>query len=454
MDQELATTVGRGMFWTTGSTILLKFVALASVFLILSRLSVYEFGLTELVLSIIPILDFLLVPSITSVVSADMSVEKGAGNTHVLKAIYRSFFRLQFIMAIIAWAIVFFGANVISAFFHEEVVSLLQLVSFLFLLAPFRTAAQLLFSVYLKFFEQSLFSIIDDIGKLLFLVLFFFLFGMKAEGVLLATIACQTLTILIMLFFFIPLYRKELQAIPEGDFSIWHILFAHGKWNIIGNYVSTLAQNLVPWIIKILLGTEAVGLYSLAQGMYAQVTSLFPLNKVMTTIIPQYLQDRRHFFRIAQKAIKYQLLGYVFTALFAYIVLPPVISLLFPKYIPSLGLFRILLIGLIPVAFNSIFALLYYSLKAQRDLFFASVYKGILTIIFIPVGIKLFGIWGIPLADITVFFVYTFERYRRIKKLLPGFSIELASFVKIEEDDRLIIGNIREMLLRKIPFFS
>ena len=91
MNESAVKTVARGTMWLSVSTILLKCIGLVTVFIILSRLSVYEYGLIELTLSAISFFSIILVTGIYDIIVSDLSVELGQGNTYRMKAIFKAF---------------------------------------------------------------------------------------------------------------------------------------------------------------------------------------------------------------------------------------------------------------------------------------------------------------------------------------------------------------------------
>src|SRR3989344_206314 len=174
--------IGEGTAFNSFSNVALKFVGLATVFFILRRLSAYEYGLTELTISSLPLLSIFFLPGMGDVVIADMSLERGKGNLSRMKSIFLQFFKLQFLLSIVVWAIVFFGANLIANYYEGPISLLLKIYSFSFLLSPFRSMIIMFFTVNLKFFQQSFYTFLEEVFKLIFLLFFFFILGKGPDG--------------------------------------------------------------------------------------------------------------------------------------------------------------------------------------------------------------------------------------------------------------------------------
>lgn len=441
-DASVRSTVGHGTTWLAGTTLMMKGVGFLSVLLILNRLTIHEYGSTELVLTAVPLLSLFLLPGLSTTVIADMGLQRGLGDLARMKGLFLSFFRLQVFFAVALWAIVFFGAHFLALKYGKEEASLLfKILSFAFLLSPIRTCMQTLQSVYFEFKQQSLYSVAEEVFKLLLLVLFFFVFDMRAEGLVLAIVLSQAIG---LLAFVVPLRSIDLAfwKVRQVRYSLFHFLFHHGKWAVFSSYFATFGRNVRPWIIKAFLGTEAVGLYAVAQGLIGHTVSLVPLDRVIAPMLPQYLNDKQRFYRIVGKAIKYELAGYALVSVIAAIVSPTFIAWFFPQYTPAVPLFQVTLIMLASTAFDAIFTGVFFALQAQRNLFFASLYKLALTVILMPPLIYYFGLYGIAYANILSNYLYVWERYRTLKRLLPGFKLTFRGVFLVDDEDRLIIQSI------------
>jgi O-antigen/teichoic acid export membrane protein len=441
MDKTITRAMSEGAVWLSSGAVLLKLIALINILYILRNLSVYEYGLVELVLSIVPLFGPFLVPGLSGAVLADIGVERGKGNMPGAKLIIDNFFKLQFVLCIVAWAIVFFGANVIAQFYPEHISQFFRIVSFTFLIAPFRSIFALFFSVNLKFFQQSVFSLVEEFSKFVFMVIFFSIFASNSLGLLLAIVCSQVVAVLIMSPSFWKLYRMLPEPTEQKPF--WSLFYDHGKWSIFSSYLGTLGQNAQLWIIKFMLGTEAVGLFAVAQGFIGHLMSLMPLTKILSSLMPQYIGDERRFFRLMSSGIKYQLLGSIVVATVAFFVGPIFISLVVPKYLLSMDLFKILLLSLPIVSLVSVFNNVFFVFKKQKDFFFANaIYKTGATVLFVPLLIHFFGINGAAYTGVLVALLFLIERYRVVRKILPQFRIVWRELYRFDEYDSVILNHL------------
>jgi O-antigen/teichoic acid export membrane protein len=442
IEYSIKRTIGIGVFWDSFGSIAIKIVGFFSVFLILTNLSVQEYGLIELSLSVVSVFGIFLLPGLGAVVIADMGIEKSKINTPQVKAIYWNYFYLQLFLSIIAWLLVFGGSSILANIYGSHIGTLIKIVSFLFIFSPFRSLFMVLFSVHNKFFSRNIFSFIEEVGKLALLVIVIFAFDLGLNGILFTYVGSQLIPMIFMLPNLLSVYYKNYNC-ESNTLPIFFLLKAHGKWGIMSNYMNTFGQNIRLWVIKVVLGTEAVGLFSLAQGLLSNTSSLISLSGVLSSILPQHVNLKEKFHRVANKAIKYQLIAYVFIGVIAFLAFPPILSIFFPKYIESFPLFRILLLSLIPNAFAVVLTPMIFSLKAQKDLFVVMTIKAVAIAFFGLIFMNLFGLYGIAYEFILVTCLYVFERYRRIKKLSSGFNISIKDFLSLDSDDRIILDKIR-----------
>lgn len=450
MDKTVTQAISGGAVWLSGGALLLKLVSFLNIIFILRHLSVYEYGVAELVLSIIPLLSPFLVPGLSYAVVADMGVEKGKGNLSGVRQLVDNFFKLQFFLCFIAWAIIFFGANAISHFYPESIGNYFRVVSFIFLLAPFRSMFSIFLNVHLRFFQQSLLSLIEECSKLFFLFVFFALFTNNTLALLTAIVFSQFAMLAAGAPFFLKVYRSLPRPVQKVPF--WHLLRNHGKWSIFSAYLGSFTQGAQLWIIKFMTNTEAVALFAVAQGFIGHIVSLLPTDKILTPIIPRYAHDEQKLYRIMHTGIKYQLAGGILVSAAAFLFAPTVISLIVPKYLPSMELFRILLFSIPILGFVPVFNGVFFAFKKQRNLFFANlVYKTVPLLTFTPILIYFFGIKGIALAGVLAALFFVSERYKVVRKILPRFKINFKELLSIDEYDLIIFNELLYMFrLKKI----
>ncbi|MGB4076288.1 MAG: oligosaccharide flippase family protein, partial [Minisyncoccia bacterium] len=350
------------------------------------------------------------------------------------------------VVSLSAFIILFFGAaSVASLFGNPSIVLFLQVVSFSFLLSPLRIISLLMTSVHVRLVDQALYPMVEEVAKTAALIICFYVLSLGPLGVFYAFLASQAAAILLFSLRTYSGYQVFAGAVSEGSREFWRILGSHRKWSVAAGYAGTLMQNAQLWIIKLMLGTEAVGLYSFATGIMSNVSSLFSFSDVLGALAPKYADDRKKLVRLITASAKAQLILSVGLIALAALLLPLLIWLL-PKYSSAVSLTLLMLLVLIPTSVSGIFTPVFAALKAQFAYTISVVVKLVLTILVLPFSIFLFGLLGIAASSILINILSTLERYLRLRRVGLLLDFSLREFMKISPEERSafleIVGKI------------
>ncbi|MCA9343182.1 oligosaccharide flippase family protein [Candidatus Saccharibacteria bacterium] len=450
MSSNLQRSLIQGVAWTVVSTWLNKAIGIVYAITLLSFLSVYDYGVTELVLSIPALLAFMNLPGLETVVMSDMAKEQGDQDLQKSKFIFTSYMSVRVILGIITWSLLFFSAPYVEQSYNTAIASMFQVLSFTFLFSPIRTAYQILFRVNLQFNLLAFHRIVEEIAKLGVVLLGLYVFELGALAVILAYIASDIVALPMFALFFCQSWRRTFGETPSssGWLNPLHNLRAHGKWGIFSSYLNIFGQNIRPWIIKFFLGTHAVGIYAAAMGMYQNTASLIPVNQVAAPVVPQVVAKTRALCSLAASVIKYQFIAYILSAVLMLTFLPFLINTFFPGFKEAYGLFALLLLSLVPLTFSGIFETIFFALKAQKNLFFANIMFLLSIVVTLPVALSIFGLYGIALEFFITRTVYTVGRYLRLKKLIPEYRLSMEEILSFTDKDKYILTTILTPLKR------
>ena len=360
-EKSLSQIASEGTIWVSITNLVTKVTSFLSVFIILNKLTVYEYGVFQLVLSIFTVGGLFILSNLTDVVITDVSFYK-ENETSRAKGILKGFFKAQVILSFVCWFVLFFFASLISSkIFGEPISDMIRIISLYFLVSPIRTLFNIYFTVLLKFSRTAIMAVLEEVFRLVFIFVFLYILENGVEGLLIAQVVAQVLTIMIMF----PLFKKDfiLLGDKEERGSVFDILLNHGKWALFVSYVSNLNKSIRVWLIKAFIGTEAVGLFSVASSLFGHIKSLLPFQNIITPIIPLYINDKEKMSRILSKSFKYLLLLFLGLGVISFIIFPPIIVFLFPHYEGSMDIYRVMLLGLFSTGFAIILTPVFYSLK-------------------------------------------------------------------------------------------
>ena len=430
-------TISKGMAWNSLAMAIGKVVGFANLLIILAHLTVYEYGLTELSLAVVPLFGLFLLPGLSSIVTIDLGVEKARKNYSAMRRLFKEYVVLIFALGVVAWAILFFGSSLIAHWSGNDLIDrFLKVVSFLFLTSPFRTITTMLSTVMVRYADQSFFSVIEDVSKGVFLLLFFFVFEQGAYGLLWAIVLAQVVTVLAFAPRTISAYRTFSSAPLSEHRPWWSILRGHRKWGIASSYIGMSGTSIRLFFLKFLLGTEAVGLYSFAAGFFSQLVGLLPIGPVVGPLIPRYVSQPEQLVRLLRSSIRLQLAVAVLLMGAGYALGPLVVHMWFAKYEAALPLLFIFLPALLPQGVVAIFTPVFFALKEQRSQLYSSVFKFGVDVVSLPILIYAFGFLGAGIHGIVVPVLSLSERYFRLKRLLPSFSFRFSDLVRIDPLER------------------
>src|SRR3569623_2004027 len=198
MADTLTQTIEKGTLWTSGATFITKFVALLNVFLVISHLSVYAYGVSELALSVVGLMSIFTLPGIDRTALTDIAVEKGRGNMGRAQRIFFDFFILQFILGCIASAILFFGASFVAKLFTVEISGYFKKIALLFLLSPLGANLRALFNLYFDFKSMSVLTFLQEAVKLAVLLLLITFSTLSIAGLLKSLVIAQVGAMLLL----------------------------------------------------------------------------------------------------------------------------------------------------------------------------------------------------------------------------------------------------------------
>lgn len=444
--------VSRGAMWVTVMNVFTKVTAVIVTIIVLHKLSLYEYGFVELVLTVFSTWSIFSLSGFLNVVLADVSSEIGRGDMPKAKGIFLSFVRAQTLLCLVGFLLLFFGSSLIASWYNPFIASFIRIVSLIFLISPVRAFIYLMFSVSLSFRKLSLIGFFEELGKLGFVLFFFYSTTLLAEGLVYSIVLSQYVSALLLF----PAAASEyglFRKVSASKFNFLSLVFAHGKWSLFSDYLGKLSQNLRFWIIKFFLGTEAVAVVALAQGVIGNLASFAPIPTLIAPLVARYISDARRLTQLVVSSIKYQLITLFFISAAAVVALPYLFAWFFPHYLPALSLVFLMLPVFLPVAAASVLTSVFSAHKAQRSFFFSIVFKTVLIGIFLPLSIKIFGISGVALEYFMTSAVSALERFSTMsRKFLREFN--LRSIFTFDEIDRQIFTAARMRVRRLNPVSS
>jgi O-antigen/teichoic acid export membrane protein len=449
--KSLLQTVGEGSAISFFGNLALKFGTIASSIILLRYISVSDYGLWQILLSVVGFATLFTLPSLETLLIADLSSELGRKREDIYKAIFKQSSLLIFVLGAIGGVGLFFAAPLISYITGLEITLLLRILSASFILNPLQRSYFLAFYSHLRYGLVHGTKIVHRGGYIILLVFFVLWLDMGITGIVLA----HTLSVLFSLLFFFPFFLKicvSLKNIPQDiHYSLWRTFRTHGKWALVGDYFDDIAGSVRPWILGYFLGLEGLAVVTVAMNLYGEMVTVIPLNQILGPLIPREMEERKERMPfILERSIKYLFWFYAAAGVTAFFAAPPLVAVIFPQYVASMPLFRVLLPTLLILPFSMVFYYTFYALKAQKSLFLAS--SGVkLTFSFfaLPLFVWIFRAHGVAVELISHSLTLAYARYAFLKKIYPEFMLRPRHLFLWDSDDRMLMKRVFYSLYKR-----
>lgn len=418
-----------------------KAAGVLDAFLILRVFSLYQFGAYQLLLSFYTILSDIFHDMFGEVVGTDLARFAGAGEEAKAKRLFREYALFRLGLAAIPGAVLFFAAPAIAAYmgYGGEADAILRIMAVLFMLDAIILLLTTLLKLRLQFAVLAPRATVQKLLQLAVLSIFFFSEGLGLREVFLAQLAGAAGAILMIL----PAARRStapwrgVRAVPERVF--WPAVRAHGKWAVPQSLLNDITGKARPWLIRVFLNTEAVGIFGVAYTFLSALKDLLPI-RTSGVLVPRKVGDKKaldRFYRYGTKYFVWLALG---MSLAAAVAVPLVIMLFFPQFRASVPLF-LLLLPMVPLfAFIKPMTFVLVALRRQKFLFSQSVVQTALALALLLALLPAAGITGLAIAEVLVTACVAGIRYRYLVRTGTVGRFAFRSLLTLDAEDR---NNIR-----------
>jgi len=443
---SLTAKIARGTFFLSFRGALSRCISFVTVIVVTHGLSLFEYGVVTLVLSVTGPVNSLSGLGMDELIVADTAKSLGERRRGYAKKLLLSFFRVRFLIIAALAAIGWLFRQPLENRYGPAISEYFLLLALLIFAQYLRNAFNLIFQIHQKFGSLSLLGIVEVAARFAAVIIFWQLSALTVHTVLLSYVIATAVSILIAVPQVIRTLAYFREAPREPGGVIWPILTRHGKWQMGLDIASSMISNVKYWLIKIFLSTEAVAVFSVAQSMYSAVASLLPLKSVMFPIIAEHSGDIPTMRQLVQRSTKYSLIFYFGLLIFSVLIAPPFIIIFFPKYLIGILIFQLMALRLPLNAFSISQAPLLIVLKEQRYLFFLSLVNTASMLLFLPLLMSTLGLPGVVIEWlITVLIVIVLrEIFLRRKHQLA--SVSLKSFFTVDKYDKMVVRRLLSKL--------
>ena len=452
MSQTTSEKITEGMVWTSGSSFAIKIIGIFYTITVLGNVSVSQYGLIELAMSIIPLMAIFNLAGLQPVVVADLVSLKTEEKHTQMRFLFSSFISIKILLGLTAFVVINIGIWLFSDTFFDLALQMAQVISLVFLAGPIRSITFLILTAAHKFKFLAEIRLVEELFKLALVFSLLVFFELGPLGVIIAFVVTDFATA----FFALPISLKVGRSffggklISRGVLSPTFVIRRHAKWSIFQSALHQFGQNIRPWIIQFFLGTQAVGIYAAATGLYQHTLSIAPITKVVSPIIPAFKTNLNKLTILINSAIRYQIASLVIVVTGSVVLLPYLIENFFPSYGGALLLFILLACSLVPDSFSRIYESVFHAFQLQKNLFVANIVKLGMTAVILPVAVWFLGIYGVAVELFLTTLLYAVTRYLVLRKKVPEYQIQIKDFFQVTEVDLILLERLKNF----VPVFK
>ena len=413
-----------------------KAASIGSAFLILASLTPYQYGVWYLFLSIYEI--FSQIISLGSgVIKNEVMRFIGENDYGRAKRLFGEYHVARLILSAFLWAVFFFGAPFLAFRYQQDFILIIRSASFLFLLEFLASFAQSLLAMQFRFGASVRVSTYAKITQFIILLGHYFYSYIGVKEVMFSLVFSLAAAIIFILPTAIHEWQPWRARVAADKNLFFKVMLGPGKWDISRSFISHVASRVQPFIIKIFLSTEMVGLYGVAKSLVELLLSFLAVD-TLSTLVPREINERskmRSIFVFGSKYLVITSLIFVAGGVIGTLVL---FSLFFENYLPALPLFYLLVLMLPVQSFGQMVDVFLVAWRKQKFTFVRSVSRSALWLSLLLFLIPHYGLWGAISAELSAVLISAIWSYFYLLRLEPTFHLNAREIFSFGAEDRLI----------------
>ncbi len=443
---------GEAHFWFGG--VLSKSIGIANTIIVLSTLSLYEYGVAQLLIAAYSSLTFFMGLGSGSV-NAEFFRYIGSGNIAKVKALFYQSTVLRVVVAGVLFAALYWGGFYIFANrFSPDFASLLKVVAFFFLSNAMSLVVQPILKGAKRFKALAIRVPLERAVHLSFLIFFVFVldnFGIKQ---FLFSVAFSSIVANATLLPTAWIEFKKWGAVKaEKANLLLPILTGVGKWDIARPFFGKAVALMQPVLIKLFISTEAVAIFSVAKNIVASIEDFFPI-RALSALVQLNASNRYLAGRTLIYGTKYLAIFSIMLIVLGYAFVPILIGTFFEQYIPSLLVFRVLIWNLLLSALGVLPIVYLVAFRRQRFIFIHSAISSLMALTSYVFLLPVFGLVGLAYERlVTPSFMLILTGVYLYRKI-PELDIPWSRFVIFDHEDSALIKRVYLGIRSRMPTFG
>ncbi|MHA1712714.1 MAG: oligosaccharide flippase family protein [Candidatus Ranarchaeia archaeon] len=436
---SLANKIAKGTVIFSSSNVILTAIHFLTSVLVIRTLGALDYGWLALSLSAYSIGTVFLDLGLSNVISSEIARSRGKKRLDQVKRFLLRYSQMELGGGSLLLIVPILASPWINKAYSPMLARLFIIVGTYLFLTGIKNLFSTTFYSYTLYHYLTFLQVTFALLRLLWVLLLVIWLKQGLMGAILTYPLSLAITILLTSPFWWRVVSplKKIKASKEPVFR--KALKEQGGYVILTLPFKNIQDQLPPWMIKALLGTEMVAIYAVAQRGFSPLFSL--LRSLETTLLPlaseRISTDWQTTKTMLNKATKYASWVAALLVIGGWLLAPLFYRFLFSeKYLEAVPVFRIYLLVLFVYAFLLIQRPLLYALRAQKYLFYAYLMGVPFYILLLYLSISWLGVLGAALALSLHGVVIASLRYYFLHQLCPDFRISFKALFLIDEFDK------------------
>lgn len=414
--------------------------------IVLSALSVHQFGVYQLLLAFYGVLSNFFHDAFGAVVGNDLARFLGEGREDKAKRLFLEYAGFKIAMAVIPAAALWMIAPIAGARYGAEAVLWVRLLAVLLSIEAILQLVLIPLKMRLRFAVLAPRATLQKVLQFAILFSFYSFSTVGVREILLAQIGAVSGTIFYALSAAIGAYGpwRRISAYPAGIFA--GTVRRYGVWALPQAALTDVVGNVRPWLIRMFVSTEAVGIFGVANTFISLLKDLMPI-RTLDALVPRMAHDQPRTETVTAYGTKYYVLFALGLAAAGAFGAPLAVHLLFPKFAPSLPLFYVML-PVIPIfAFIKLTNMLLVARRRQRFIFAYTTGQSAFSVALLLFLLPVAGVLGAAYAEVLTQAIGSFGKYFYLvrSKFIARFSWK--TLIRFDDYDRRIYERFRRALI-------
>lgn len=417
-----------------------KFVSFFVFLIVITQLSVHDYGVLVLLFTLPGPATSLMGLGLWQLITSEIALSYGEGNLGRIKGIIVDYIKLgagTFCFLIIVGLIF---RNYLSA--HYDIYLMRYYVYILiFVLGQYLyNFLSTVLHAHEEFLKMSILAVSETIFRLLFFIMAIIFVDLNIElAFLIYAISkiCGFLLVFMLSWrMFVNIFKQPLKQ--EGELK--SIIKKTGKWIIVSDMMDQFLTNVNPWLIKIFLNTNAIAIYGMATKVFSTINSSLPINSVLFPFVSKHIKDNYMISVAVQKARKYYLILSVFVIVFIFLFVDYIVVKFIPNYIEATGLIKIFSFMLLVNVFSLGQQAIFFAYRKQKFLFKIYLYGFVQKLLFNLIFLYYAGLIGLVVSEILHLLIIRIYKDYYIRKKIGLLKYKLKDYFVFDRYDRMLIN--------------